>query len=56
MIGFARRFLDDDKGATALEYGLVVGLISIVVVAAATIVFNDVSLKFNKISNTLGTS
>ncbi len=56
MIGFLKRFLDDEAGATALEYGLMLGLISIVVVAAATVVFNNIAIKFNKISNTLGTS
>jgi pilus assembly protein Flp/PilA len=54
MIRFARRFIADDSGATALEYGLLAGLISLVVVAAATVVFNNVGAKFNKISNTLG--
>jgi pilus assembly protein Flp/PilA len=54
MMGFAKRFIQDESGATALEYGLLAGLISLVVVAAATVVFNNIGAKFNKISTSLG--
>ncbi|MHB8285606.1 MAG: Flp family type IVb pilin [Caulobacteraceae bacterium] len=56
MIGFLERFLEDDSGATALEYGLMLALISMVVVGAATAVFGNVGVKLNKISNTIGSS
>jgi pilus assembly protein Flp/PilA len=54
MIGYAKRFIWDETGATALEYGLLAALISMVVVAAATVVFNNIGGKFNTISNSLG--
>ena len=33
-MGLIRRFLADESGATAIEYGLIVGLISLAIVSA----------------------
>ena len=33
-MGMVRRFLADESGATAIEYGLIVGLISLAIVTA----------------------
>ena len=46
-------FLRNDDGATAIEYGLIAGLIALVVVAAATQLFTNSGMTFNKIANTL---
>jgi len=56
MMDIAKHFLEDESGATALEYGLILALISVVVVTAATALFSNVALKFTKISTTLGAS
>lgn len=36
MTKFAARFLRDESGSTAIEYGLVVALIAVVIVTAVT--------------------
>ena len=36
MKKFASRFLADQSGATAIEYGLIVALIAVVIIAAVT--------------------
>ena len=53
MTGFARRFLHDQRGATAVEYGLIAALISLVVFGAMSIVFHSVGTSFNLVGNTL---
>lgn len=45
------RFLKDESGATAIEYGLIAGLIALVVVAAATQLFTKSGMTFNNIAN-----
>lgn len=48
-----RRFLFDTSGATAIEYGLIAGLISVVIITALTTVGTNMRGKFNTISNKL---
>jgi pilus assembly protein Flp/PilA len=36
MQNFARRFIADRSGATAIEYGLIVALIAVVIIGAVT--------------------
>ena len=48
-----KRFLRDDSGATAIEYGLIAGLISIVIVAVLTSIGTRLNTKFQKISTGL---
>jgi pilus assembly protein Flp/PilA len=40
---------EDDRGATAVEYGLMVALIAIVIIAAVTLVGTNLDLLFDKI-------
>lgn len=54
MSGFISRFLKDQTGATAIEYGLIAGLISVVIIGAVTTVGTNLSGKFNKIATALG--
>jgi pilus assembly protein Flp/PilA len=49
-------FLKDDSGATALEYGLIAGLISLAVVAGATTAGAAVNTIFTAISTGLTTA
>jgi pilus assembly protein Flp/PilA len=37
MSHLATRLIDDDSGASALEYGLVVGLIALVIISGLTL-------------------
>jgi pilus assembly protein Flp/PilA len=47
------RFVRDDSGATAIEYGLIAGLIAVVLVTAVTTVGTKLTNTFNKIGNAL---
>ena len=47
------RFLADENGATAIEYGLIAGLIGVVIITAVTTVGTKVSSQFNTIASTL---
>lgn len=47
------RFLDDESGATAIEYCLIAAGLSIVIVTAVNGVGSALSLKFTSISTSL---
>ena len=44
------RFLKDESGATAIEYGLIAALIAVAIIGGATALGNSTSAKFNSIS------
>ncbi len=46
-------FVYNESGATAIEYALIAGLISVVIVGALTTVGSKVSAKFNQIATQL---
>ncbi len=48
-----RRFLSDTSGATAIEYGLIAGLISVVIITALTTIGTNMRGKFNTIATKL---
>jgi pilus assembly protein Flp/PilA len=43
----------DEKGATAVEYGLMVGLIAVVIIAAVTLLGTELRSLFESISSSL---
>ena len=47
------RFMNDESGATAIEYGLIAALIAVGIIAAATTLGNSLSDLFGRISNEL---
>ena len=47
------RFVQDEAGATAIEYGLIAGLIAVVIITAVGLVGTDVEAVFNKIATAL---
>jgi pilus assembly protein Flp/PilA len=47
------RFLKDESGATAIEYGLIAALISVALIAGATTLGNTLSTQFTNISSYL---
>ena len=49
------RFVKDESGATAIEYGLIASLISIAVIAAFTRVGTKLSTTFNYVAAQLNT-
>ena len=52
MISF-KRFIKDQRGATAIEYGLIAGLIAVVIITSITTIGTKLSHKFNDISGNL---
>jgi pilus assembly protein Flp/PilA len=45
-----------DLGATAIEYGLIAALISVVIIAALRLTGNSLKVVFNNIGSTLSTA
>lgn len=48
------RFVNDESGATAIEYGLIAALIAVGIIIAATTLGGSLSGLFNSISTRLG--
>lgn len=46
-----RHLVGCQSGATAIEYGLIVGMIFLVIVASVTLVSTDMSNMYNTVSN-----
>ena len=53
MFDLIGRFVHNESGATAIEYGLIAGLISIVIITAVTLVGGNLSTVFTNVSNAL---
>lgn len=53
MSGFVYRFLKDEHGATAIEYGLIAALISVVIIGAVTAIGTNLSAKFTTVATAL---
>ena len=47
------RFADREEGATAVEYGLMVALIAIVIIAAVVLLGGNLSSLFNKAATSI---
>jgi pilus assembly protein Flp/PilA len=53
MLSFVKSLANDQDGATAIEYGLIAGLIAVAIIAAITLVGTDLNVLFGKISTAL---
>jgi pilus assembly protein Flp/PilA len=53
MSKFVTRFMKDESGATAIEYGLIAALISVVIVTALTTIGTNLNTKFTSIGTSL---
>ncbi|MCB9773121.1 MAG: Flp family type IVb pilin [Nitrospiraceae bacterium] len=56
MVNQVMRFVNDDEGATAIEYGLLAALIAAVIVTAVTAVGTSLSGTFNQIAGNVAAS
>lgn len=45
-----RRFLRDDTGATSIEYGLIAGMISMVIVVSLTLMGGNLQILYDAIA------
>lgn len=46
-----QRFWNDERGATAIEYGLIAALISVAIISAATTLGTNINTTFKKVAN-----
>lgn len=53
MLTKFQSFLDDESGATAIEYGLIAALVSVAAIAALTLMGNALKNIFNVVKNAL---
>jgi pilus assembly protein Flp/PilA len=49
-----RNFWQDESGATAVEYGLLVALIACVIMSTVTSLGNNLKTKFNLVATSIG--
>ena len=54
MTNFLHRFVADERGATAIEYGLIIALIAVVIITAVNSLGTKVKNGFTKVSTGLG--
>ncbi len=47
------RFIKDESGATAIEYGLIAALIAVVLITSLSLVQSSLSATFNNVSTKL---
>ena len=52
-MSFVQRFLKNESGATAVEYGLIAALIGVVIIAGATLLGTALNAKFQAIGATV---
>jgi pilus assembly protein Flp/PilA len=50
---FVGQFLRDERGATAIEYGLIAALIAIVIVSAVTTIGTKLRTSFGNVGNAI---
>lgn len=48
-----KQFIRDESGATAIEYGLIAALISVVIVGALTTIGGNLNTAFTSVGNSL---
>ena len=53
MRNIFRRFLSDERGATAIEYGLIAGLIAVVIIGALTLTGTSLNSVFGQVAGKL---
>lgn len=46
--------LDREQGATAVEYGLMVALIAVVIIASVTLLGTNLASRFNQVATAVG--
>ena len=54
LVRFAEKFIREEEGVTAIEYGLIAALIAVVIITAVTLIGNNLAAIFNYIGTTLG--
>ena len=50
---FVKKFIQDESGATAIEYGLIAALIAVVIITVLTNIGTALNAKFQKVESAL---
>jgi pilus assembly protein Flp/PilA len=53
MKKFISKFMSDESGATAIEYGLIAALIAVVIIAAVTALGTNIEAAFTDVSTAI---
>lgn len=53
MKNLVTRFVKDEEGATAIEYGLIAALIAVGIISAASLLGTEISNTFTKVKDEL---
>ncbi len=53
MLTLIGRFVDDETGATAIEYGLIAALIAVAIIGSIGLVGTKLKAKFNAVAGNL---
>lgn len=56
LMQHTQRFLRDEKGVTAIEYGLLASLIAVALIAGATLLGGNLNTMFNGIAGKIDTT
>jgi len=56
VANFVQKFVRDEEGVTAIEYGLIAALIAVVIIASVTLVGNGLKNVFTSISGSLASA
>ena len=54
MTKFVSKFMSDESGATAIEYGLIAALIAVVIISAVTALGATIKERFNDVVGAMG--
>jgi pilus assembly protein Flp/PilA len=54
MVTAMKRFWNDESGATAVEYGLMVALIAVVIIVSVALLGTNLNTKFNQAAVSVG--
>lgn len=50
---FVKKFIQNESGATAIEYGLIAALIAVAAIAAMSAIGNNLETTFNNVADNL---
>ncbi|HEY0297369.1 MAG TPA: Flp family type IVb pilin [Bordetella sp.] len=56
MLTQVKNFWNDESGATAIEYGLIAGLIAVVIIGALTVLGTSLTDLFTRVSDAVGSA
>lgn len=51
-----RKFLQDESGATAIEYGLIAALVSVAIIAMLSLLGNNLNATFKAVADNLSST